>query len=322
MKKRVGICITAVLLMMVGCTVVSLKNYVKGLNRVMVISSVPNQIRDQVVADGTAYFAKVEALELPDGCRIVETFVETGDIVSEGLPILQLDMTDLTMAYYEIQVQQERLEDSGTSEAEEMLLELTLQDLEKQEEWLQSLIQQEGILYAEEPCQITELRIQENVIEVGVPSEGYYLEWYIDAAEYRPFTSMKAELGASIQDIPWKPERYQNGVYQYTTPVMELPEELEFVHGQHVQVTMQYISEEYENVLPKSCVQYEGDGASYVYQLEEQDKAYGKEYYVRKVGVTVLDQNDSYVAVLAGVENVVVHSERELLDLEAVQVVD
>ncbi len=86
-------------------------------------------------------------------------------------------------------------------------------------------------------------------------------------------------------------------LYRYVSKPVPLESIPNPVHGMYAAIQMQYFSDEYSAVLPKSCIQTDIDGGNYVYIVKERD------------GVL-------------GTENLVVHSTRPPKDLEKVLVID
>ena len=96
----------------------------------------------------------------------------------------------------------------------------------------------------------------------------------------------------------------------------------ECIHGQPVELQFLYVSEEYPAVLPKNCIHYEEDGSAYVYQVYQRSRNFGKESYVRKVGVTIEDRDGNNVALKASLSGVVLGSSKGLGDMMAVAVIE
>ena len=94
------------------------------------------------------------------------------------------------------------------------------------------------------------------------------------------------------------------------------------VHGMYAAIQMEYFSDDYAAVLPKSCIQTDSDGGNYVYLLRERDGVLGVENYVQKVGVTILEEDGVNAAVMKPLEDLVAHSTRPPQDLEKVLVIE
>ena len=64
-----------------------------------------------------------------------------------------------------------------------------------------------------------------------------------------------------------------------------MPEILECIHGEPVEVELMYTSQEYRAVLPKDCIRYDTDGSPYIFQTYSRTRIFGTEYYVKKIYV-------------------------------------
>ena len=82
------------------------------------------------------------------------------------------------------------------------------------------------------------------------------------------------------------------------------------------------MKDEYKSVLPLSAIRTDTDGSNYVYLVAQRDTMYGTENYLRKTGVTIVEQNLYHAAVLASLTDVVVAYNCSPEDLEPVLVIE
>ena len=101
------------LMLAIGCfTVLSAKNYMQKLTLVTLTSSVPNTIRTELTAIGELYYSEIMNVEIPAGCRVEEIYVETGEHIAAGSPLIRLREVDLQVSYLQKQIQRENLQKS------------------------------------------------------------------------------------------------------------------------------------------------------------------------------------------------------------------
>ena len=154
-------------------------------------------------------------------------------------------------------------------------------------------------------------------ITLGLPEGGCYLEWQISAKDYKEYKAT-ARIGVLMENLTWEAPKFENGVYTYRS-LVATPDN--FVQGQQVKINLNYVSEPYKAVVPRTCIRTDADGSTYVYQIDTRTCNYGEEQYVRKLGVTILEQDATNVAILASVYDVVEGSSKQLQDMMAVLVV-
>jgi len=155
-------------------------------------------------------------------------------------------------------------------------------------------------------------------ITLGLPEGGCYLEWQISAKDYKDYKAT-ARIRVLKENLTWETPKFENGVYTYRS-LVATPEN--FVQGEQVQIELNYVSESHKAVLPRACIRTDADGATYVYQIDTRTRNYGEEQYVRKLGVTIVEQDATNVAVLGSVFDVVLDSSKPLQDLMAVLVIE
>lgn len=361
LKSKLGLVLLAILALVGGFTYISYRNYIKDVPLVTLTSSVNNQIRSQMETVGSLYYNEELDVTLPQGCRVEEVFVTEGDAVEEDSPLLRIKVADLQVSRLNKQLQIEALEEveeAGGTEGELAYWkkELLLEEVAELEKLIaaEGIVKAEGLPAEESTAEITtdtktesetasdstedgeetvpnpvrviaqtykkgDLTNTEVPITLGLPQGDCYLEWQISAKDYKKEYKATARIGVLMENLTWDTPEYENGAYTYRS-LVAIPDN--FVQGQQVKITMNYVSENYKAVLPRTCIRTDADGSTYVYQIDTRTRNYGEEQYVRKYGVTILEQDDINVAILASVYDVVEGSSKPLQDMMAVMVVE
>lgn len=331
LKSKFGLILLAVLAIIGGFTYISYRNYIKELPIVTLTSSENNQMRSRMETTGSLYYNEVLEVTLPQDCRVEEVFVNEGDAVEADSPLLRIKVADLQVSCLNKLLQIEALAEVEEASGIEGELaywkkELLLEEVAE----LKKLIAAEGIVKVDgEQVTVNPIRVivqtykkgdQSNPdvpITLGLPEGGCCLEWQISAKEYKEYKAT-ARIGVQKENLTWETPKFENGVYTYRS-LVPMPDN--FVQGQQVKIELNYVSEGYKAVLPKTCIRTDADGSAYVYQIDTRTRNYGEEQYVRKIGVTILEQDDINVAVLASVYDVVEGSSKPLQDMMAVLVI-
>ena len=236
---------------------------------------------------------------------------------------MQLRYDDLLLCRLKLLLSKEQLQDrSGISAIEKEIIALKVRELDEQLERIEAMIAADGIVTSPVSGKVAELPSMGGSVRIGVYGDGLYCVWEVPKSDNRAFSSFCGIISQKEETFTVDAVSYDatKAVYRYKSkpfPVtgksnVELP----------IEVNMTYVSDEYRAVLPKSCIRTDGDGSTFVYVVREREKVYGKELYLYKKGVTVLDQNDKYAAVMAKLEDVVEHAFRAPVHLEAVRVIE
>ena len=344
-KSKFGLVLLVVLVFIGGFTYMSYRNYVKDLPVVTLTSSVNNQIRTQMETTGTLYYNEVLDVVVPQGCHVEEVFASEGDAVENGSSLLRIKVADLQVARLNRQLQIEALEEveeAGGTEGELAYWNkiLLLEEVSELEELIaaEGIVKVEGVPAVEdevtegdgEDAGVNPIRVITQIyqkgdltssdvpITLGLPEGGCYLEWQISAKDYKEYEG-RARIRDQKENLTWEPPIIENGVYTYRSQVTT-PDN--FIQGEQIKIELKYVSEPYQAVLPKTCIRTDADGSTYVYQIDTRTRNYGEEQFVRKYGVTILEQDGINAAVKGSVYNVVEGSSKQLQDLMAVLVIE
>lgn len=227
MKKYWFVMVAAGMLLAIGaCTLISAKNYAEDLAVVTLTSTAPNAIREELTVDGEIFYEEISEIKLPTSCTVEEVFAGEGAWLEAGDLILRLKESDLQIAYYEMLLQAESLEETAEAEAEEFrggLAAWQLVRLREEMEILEELISQEGLICAREEayviyqgCEEGKRTDGETVLKLGLPEKGYRLEWAVDMSGFREFTSGSAVIGKDKRKLALGQPVYKNGSYRYS----------------------------------------------------------------------------------------------------------
>lgn len=325
-KSRLRLWLVIIFVVVGYCTVVSAKNYVEEKPLVTLTNSISNKLHKSLKVTAKIYYQETEVVELLEGCRVEVVFVKAGDVLEEGSALLQLKKADVQIQYLQMQLQKEALEkaaEANTTQGE--LAYWQLQNLQEEMTKIELLLAADCVVLTEtagivlqQGYEVGAYTSQKVMLEIGKPESGYYLEWSVSENDYEEYKGT-AEIAGKKVSLSWETPIYEKGIYTYRS---DLPEETQYTEGKPVTVELLYTSEDYRAVVPKSCIWYDSDGMAYVYQAKTRTRNFGEEYYVRKIGVSILDQDDTNVAIEASREGIVERTSMKLADMMSVVVME
>lgn len=317
--------LTAILLLLVfsiAMSLISVKNYVSSLNTVVVTDTYVKTLRTQDTVAGFLHFLTTTEMELPAGCKIEKELVSVGEDVRPGQALVQLCKDDLLLCRLQLMLSKEQLQDpGGLSALEKEIAALKIGTIDAQLELVETLIAEDGALKSTVSGQVVGLPSAGGTVEIGDYSGGFYCSWEVPKNSNKAFTSISGKL--SQKDVAFEVDMVNyhagKGVYEYRSqpfPAIGVNTTLP------IEVNLVYSSPEYRAVLPKTCIRIDSDGSTFVYVVQERAKVYGTELYLFKKGVTILEEDDNYAAVIAALENVVAFARKTPVNLEAVRVIE
>lgn len=203
MKHWPGVVLTGAVLAIGVCTLVSAKNYAEDLAVVTLTYTAPNCIREELTVDGEILYEEVMDVKLPGGCTVEEVYVQAGSWIEAQGPILRLKESDLQIAYYEMLLREESLEEAADEEGNRGELARWQQvQLKEEMELLEKLISDEGVISAQEEAYVIYQGYEEgkktageSLLRLGLAEKGYRLEWSVDMSHWRAFTTGNALIG-------------------------------------------------------------------------------------------------------------------------------
>lgn len=202
---------------------------------------------------------------------------------------------------------------------------------------LEALMEADGWVYAESPGRVTRCSL-----EVGERTQdGACIVYAMDGGErilsaaFSESQSRYIAVGTQFEMKATMPdgsratgtalvdylEKGQDGAVQ-----ARLSFDLqEMALGQAAELTYRMQTESYSTCISQNCVYKEGENSYYVYAAEEREGILGTEWKVRKVGVRILDENDTAAAVqsaeITGDTRIVSSADKPLKDGDTVRVV-
>ena len=323
MKHKLLAALGAILIFSGAMSLSSAKNYAKALNRVTLTETHPGTLRTQTETVGFLHFVSCVTVELPEGCGVEKALVAPGDPVTAGQALVQLRSGDLQRCRLELLLAREREKGRrGLSFLEKELAELELQALDAQLTQVEAALDAGGLVKSPAAGQVTALSADGGAVEIGIYDQGLYCTWEVPKHENKAFTAVSGEISQKEEALTVEAVGYDaaRAVYQYRSAPFE-PEGAVNT-ALPVEVTLRYESREYTAVLPRRCIRTDSDGSAFVYVVEEREKVYGTELYLRKKGVTVLEEDADFAAVIAKLENVVEYAYSAPTDLAAVKVIE
>lgn len=322
MKHKTLTVFIAILVFSLAMTIISVKNYVSSLNTVSVTDSYSGSLRTDTAITGFVHFVTTVSIDLPEQCGIDEVLVSLGDEVKVGDPLLQLHYDDLVLCRLQLLLDKEQMKgQGGLTSIEKEIAELKEKKIDEQLEALEVLIEADGFLNSPIRAQVVGLPGMDGKIELGIYDDGVYCSWEVPKSSYRESATFsgvvsKSKTEFSVADVSFDAAK---AVYQYQSKPFNISGLISTTMP--VDVTMVYVSGEYRAVLPKQCIRKDNDGSSFVYVVQERSTVYGTERYLYKTGITIMEQNDYYVAIMAGLSDVVEYAFNTPVNLEAVRVI-
>ena len=302
-------------------SLISAKNYAASLNKVVLTDTHTGVLRTKTETAGWLHFAASETVELPEGCEVEAVLVSQGASVKAGQALVQLRQEDLQLCSLQLQLEREQLSArQGGSAIEQEIAALKIRALDGRLARLEELIAADGVLTSPVSGRVVSLPVSGGAVEIGVYDQGFYCTWEVPQNENRDFTVFSGTVGQKEEALTVDTVGYDaaSAVYQYRSTRFSVGTDINIMLP--VQISMTYESQKYGAVLPSRCIWTDSDGSDFVYVVGERTKVYGKELYLRKKGVTILERNDQYAAVMEKLENVVEYAARTPVDLEAVRV--
>lgn len=302
-------------------SLISAKNYAASLNKVVLTDTHTSVLRTKTETAGWLHFAASETVELPEGCEVEAVLVSQGASVKAGQALVQLRQEDLQLCSLQLQLEREQLSArQGGSAIEREIAALKIGALDGRLARLEELIAADGVLTSPVSGRVVSLPVSGGAVEIGIYDQGLYCTWEVPQNENRDFTTFSGTVGQKEEALTVDTVGYDaaSAVYQYRSTRFSVGTDINIMLP--VQISMTYESQKYGAVLPSRCIWTDSDGSDFVYVVGERTKVYGRELYLRKKGVTILERNDQYAAVMEKLENVVEYAARTPVDLEAVRI--
>ena len=225
--------------------------------------------------------------------------------------------------------------DAAETEINALALDITYQKEGLQK--LEALLEADGWVYAENPGRGTRCslevgeRTQDGACIVYAMDDGERIlnATFSESQSRHIAVGTRFEMKATMPDGSRETgealveylEKGQDGTVQ-----ARLSFELqEMALGQAAELTYRMQTESYSTCISQECVYREGENNYYVYVVEEREGILGTEWKVRRVGVRILDENDTAAAVqsaeITGDTRIISATDKALKDGDTVRVV-
>ena len=329
MKKRYGVLLAAFLLILAVCTYASNQIYRKSLPAVQTVETIGTRLNYLWELSGTLHYENKEEHSVPVPVSIAKWAVQTGDRVSSGEPLLQVDAQQLHIHWLQCKIDEEALEaqlKKSKSFAKE-LLELQLTELQKTIGFVENLIAADGWIMADADGIVLKLQSARQaaagmpLVTIGPDSGEKTIQFLLteeQTAYCEPGTKLEVKLlcgGKStaiqlaVDRILYSAER--KGFLCTVSTDMAV----DMMEGQETFAVLAAESKFYHYVIPAEAIVANNNGNASFYVLRQRETIMGTEYYaVLRTGY-VLEQNDRNVALSGAVmEPVIVFSDAALTE--------
>ena len=319
----------AFLLILAVCTYASNQIYRKSLPAVQTVETIGTRLNYLWELSGTLHYENKEEHSVPVPVSIAKWAVQTGDRVSSGEPLLQVDAQQLHIHWLQCKIDEEALEaqlKKSKSFAKE-LLELQLTELQKTIGFVENLIAADGWIMADADGIVLKLQSARQaaagmpLVTIGPDSGEKTIQFLLteeQTAYCEPGTKLEVKLlcgGKStaiqlaVDRILYSAER--KGFLCTVSTDMAV----DMMEGQETFAVLAAESKFYHYVIPAEAIVANNNGNASFYVLRQRETIMGTEYYaVLRTGY-VLEQNDRYVALSGAVmEPVIVFSDAALTE--------
>ena len=329
MKKRYGVLLAAFLLILAVCTYASNQIYRKSLPAVQTVETIGTRLNYLWELSGTLHYENKEEHSVPVPVSIAKWAVQTGDRVSSGEPLLQVDAQQLHIHWLQCKIDEEALEaqlKKSKSFAKE-LLELQLTELQKTIGFVENLIAADGWIMADADGIVLKLQSARQaaagmpLVTIGPDSGEKTIQFLLteeQTAYCEPGTKLEVKLlcgGKStaiqlaVDRILYSAER--KGFLCTVSTDMAV----DMMEGQETFAVLAAESKFYHYVIPAEAIVANNNGNASFYVLRQRETIMGTEFYaVLRTGY-ILEQNESYAALNGAVmEPVIAFSDAALAD--------
>lgn len=290
--KKYGIFLLIFLLILAVCTYISSQVYQDSLPAVTTATAVSAQLQHHWTLTGQLLHENPDTYTFPVPVAVLEYKFQTGQWVSAGKPLLQLDTRQLRLQWLQCQLDAQALEKQSDTSAgyEKELLQYKLDTLLETLQQLDALIAQEGWVYARadgvvlQAGQPGNLPAHTAAMTLGPASGRKQILFPITQLQKQhclPDTQLRAVLtldtGTATEKLSagWV---YYSAAQQGYLCVVNTHLPLNMLDGQAVTATLNAYSEPYPTVIPTAAIVSNDNGNVSFYTLEETRTVMGTEY--------------------------------------------
>ena len=318
LQKKCGIGLIILLLTLGLLTYLSRQIFLTLLPKVTVQDAFSGDISArQDVSARLHYGTQVQVIS-PADCYVVNSFVQPGEEVIEGQPLLQLS----TQRLEESRLNLLRLQEADAagidllSSYERQLLELQIQQRQELLENVEQLLSNDGLIAADRSCLIRKVAEKNTLITAGNvllettdQQEGSYLAWQLPADKAVPlFSTVTVELPviSSVDgqervtntEIAVKAARrwydsQQNLYFYQSEPFLNM---VAWEDGRQLRICVESSPRSFSTVIPISSINFENESTGTVFLLfsaEESGLGYDT---VRSFTVKIQSKTETYAA--------------------------
>lgn len=320
-KKVIGQWAGVLAVVLVFCTVLSHVINQKLLPVVETVSPARNILKTEITAKADVENEmQYEEEQAPVDWTVKQVYVKKGDNVQKGTPLFQIDVLELKERIKtleaDIQEQKNNINAYDWTGGDRLVLEMKLEaDEMEYQRLIQTKIPENGVITSTTDGVISEfslksgdvLKAYETYVQYEQSASEQYIKWdlseeagslYHDVQTAELAITRAADKSDNNETVELnieKKEQTDDGDWTYYA---KIPDELTFDSGDTFRITMLLKENTYDYVVPRSCIQEDSSGRTYIYVLEEEEGIFSKEYRVSQKFISVIDEDNLHAAIM------------------------
>lgn len=337
LQKKCGIGLIILLLILGLLTYLSRQIFLALLPKVTVQDAFSGDISTRYTVSARLHYATQEQVISPADCYVVDSFVQPGEEVIKGQPLLQLS----TQRLEESRLNLLRLQEADTagvallSSYERQLLELQIQQRQEVLENIEQLLSNDGLIAADRSCLVRKVAEKNTLIasgnvllEITDQQEGAYLTWQLPVDQAVPLSStvtmelpvisfIDGQERVTNTEIAVKAARrwydsQQNLYYYQSEPFLNM---VAWEDGRQIPACVESSPRSFNTIIPVSSINFENESTGTIFLLfsaEESGLGYDT---VRSLTVKIQSKTEAYAALESSIAGpVVVYTDKPLYD--------
>lgn len=311
MKKRFFTLFFGFLLIIAVFTYASWQNYRNSLPVVEAVESLSTKLHYTWELSGTLRYDKTLDLSVPVPVSVIQRAVQTGDRVSAGQSMLQVDAQQLHLQWLQCKIEEEALEEriEKSDSYTEELLELQLIELQETIVFVENLIAADGWIIADTDGVVLSVQRSQQaaanapLATIGPDSAQKTICFPLTETQ-TVYCKPEKELTVTLfcdgesKEVKMPVERVIYSVesegYQciVTTDLA-----VDMMDGHKTVATFAAHSGTYQHVIPVEAIVDNNNGNATFYVLRQRETIMGTEYYALKRTSYIVEQNEIYAAI-------------------------
>ena len=308
--KKYGTILLIFLLILAVCTYISHQVYQDSLLCVTVAAPQSAALHHQWELTGQLRHESQDIYSFPIQTHVLEYKFQTGQWVSAGNALLQLDPEQLHVQWLQCKIEEEDLSEKLEKEDgyQKELLQYQYNTLQQTIQEIEVLIEAQGWVFAREDGVVlsangaTQIPANTPAMTLGPAAGRKQIVFPITALQKQycpPGTMLDAALtlntGSATEEISaaWT---FYSAVQQQEQCVNVTFLPLNMLDGQTVTATLSAESKVYDYVIPTSAIISNDNGNVSFYVLEEKETVLGTEQVIYPYSAFALEQNEFYTA--------------------------